>query len=73
MMSWETFDSVTSVMIGAIPRCGFEIFIFIPAMSENGLSSNVVTKTVIVFDPIPTGVIVTSNFACSEKNIDEKP
>ena len=40
-------------------------------MSGNGSPETVETRTLIVFGPIPTGIIETSNFACSENKIDE--
>ena len=62
--------SVTPASIGAMFFCGFETLIFNPEISSSGLSSNDETITEIVFDPIPAGNTLTSNFAFSENRID---
>ncbi len=63
-------SSITSASIGAMFFCGFETLIFNPEISSSGLLSNDEIITEIVFDPIPAGNTLTSNFAFSENRLD---
>ena len=69
----RSLDCVVEISIGDMFRCGFDTLIFKPEMSDMGSPSMAETITLIVLGPTPTGKTETSNFACSENNVEENP
>jgi len=67
------FISVIGISIGAMFLCGLDTLIFKPETSGICSPETVEVRTLIVFEPTPSGITDTSNFACSENNVDENP